>query len=105
MTRPIARRLLAGDRELESSLGKTRVISSEGLIGFKLQRLVNNPRRTQVKSAKPSQYPFAAEGGLEGRLPEATDPFKGLELMAVIEALCTTWPERQPFTAKGQWRM
>ena len=59
-----------------------------------------------MKSAEPSQYPFAAEGGLEGRLPEATDPFQRLdELMAVIEALCTTWPERQPFTAKGQWRM
>ena len=46
-TRPIARRLLAGAREHESSFGKLRVISSEGLIGFKLQGLVNNPRRTQ----------------------------------------------------------
>jgi hypothetical protein len=46
-TRPIARRLLAGAREVESSFGKIRVVNSEGLIGFKLQGLVNNPRRTQ----------------------------------------------------------
>lgn len=46
-SRPIARRLLAGARELETSLGVLRVISPEGLIGFKLQAIVNNPRRTQ----------------------------------------------------------
>jgi hypothetical protein len=45
--RPIARRLLAGAKELQSSLGALRVISTEGLIGFKLQGLVNDPRRTQ----------------------------------------------------------
>jgi hypothetical protein len=46
-SRPIARRLLAGATELHTSLGNLRVISTEGLIGFKLQGLVNNPRRTQ----------------------------------------------------------
>lgn len=46
-SRPIARRLLAGALELDTSLGRLRVISPEGLIGFKLQALVNNPRRTQ----------------------------------------------------------
>jgi len=45
--RPIARRALAGAREVETSFGKIRVISAEGLIAFKLQGLVNNPRRTQ----------------------------------------------------------
>jgi hypothetical protein len=45
--RPIARRLLAGAAELKTSLGDLRVISTEGLIGFKLQGLVNDPRRTQ----------------------------------------------------------
>jgi len=59
-----------------------------------------------MKSAKSSQYPFAAEGGLESRPSEATDPFKRLdELMAIIEASCPTWPEHQCFTAQGQWRM
>jgi hypothetical protein len=45
--RPIARRLLAAAAELSTSLGAVRVISTEGLIGFKLQGLVNDPRRTQ----------------------------------------------------------
>jgi hypothetical protein len=46
-SRPIARRLLASAAELTTSLGNLRVISSEGLIGFKLQGFVNDPRRTQ----------------------------------------------------------
>jgi hypothetical protein len=46
-SRPIARGLLAGAKELTTSLGVLRVISPEGLIGFKLQGLVNDPRRTQ----------------------------------------------------------
>lgn len=45
--RPIARRLLAGAADLTTSLGDLRVISSEGLIGFKLQGWVNDPRRTR----------------------------------------------------------
>lgn len=45
--RPIARRLLADAIELRTPLGELRVVSAEGLIGFKLQGLVNDPRRTQ----------------------------------------------------------
>jgi predicted nucleotidyltransferase len=45
--RPIARGLLERATQLNSSLGSLRVISTEGLIGFKLQGLVNDPRRTQ----------------------------------------------------------
>lgn len=45
--RPIARRLLADAVELKTSLGDLRVVSAEGLIGFKLQALENDPRRTQ----------------------------------------------------------
>ncbi len=45
--RPIARRLLAGATELDTALGRVRVISAEGLIGFKLQGLTNDPRRGQ----------------------------------------------------------
>ena len=41
------RRLLADAAERTTSFGVLRVISTEGLIGFKLQGLVNNPRRTQ----------------------------------------------------------
>ncbi len=45
--RPIARRLLAGAAHLETSLGSVPVVSKEGLIGFKLQGLANDVRRTQ----------------------------------------------------------
>lgn len=44
-SRPIARKLLAGAREVKTSFGDLRVISTEGLIGFKLQGWVNDPRR------------------------------------------------------------
>jgi hypothetical protein len=46
-SRPAARRLLATAAEATTSLGMVRVISSEGLIGFKLQGVTNDPRRTQ----------------------------------------------------------
>jgi hypothetical protein len=45
--RPIARRLLAGAAHLNTSLGSIPVVSKEGLIGFKLQGLSNDARRTQ----------------------------------------------------------
>ncbi len=45
--RPIARRLLAEAGEYQTAFGSLRVVSAEGLIGFKLQGLVNDPRRTQ----------------------------------------------------------
>ena len=46
-SRPISRRLLAQALEVNSSLGRVRVVSAEGLIGFKLQGAINDPRRTQ----------------------------------------------------------
>ncbi|AGG89639.1 nucleotidyltransferase family protein [Rhodanobacter denitrificans] len=45
--RPTARRLLADAEERSTAMGPLRVISAEGLIGFKLQALVNNPSRTR----------------------------------------------------------
>ena len=46
-SRPIARRLLAGAEGKGTPMGHIRVISSAGLIAFKLQGVVNNPERTQ----------------------------------------------------------
>ena len=43
--RPKSRQLLAGSLERDTALGRIRVISAEGLIGLKLQALVNNPSR------------------------------------------------------------
>jgi hypothetical protein len=45
--RPTARRLLAGAVERPTVMGPLRVVSAEGLIGFKLQALVNDPSRTR----------------------------------------------------------
>jgi len=45
--RPASRQLLAGAAELTTPFGALRIVSPEGLIGFKLQALVNDPRRTQ----------------------------------------------------------
>lgn len=45
--RPAARHLLAGAAQFTTPFGVLRVVSPEGLIGFKLQALVNDPRRTQ----------------------------------------------------------
>ena len=45
--RPAARQFLQSARELQTPFGALHVISAEGLIAFKLQGWVNNPRRTQ----------------------------------------------------------
>jgi len=45
--RPIALRLLNDARKLASAFGEISVVSVEGLIAFKLQGVVNDPRRTQ----------------------------------------------------------
>jgi predicted nucleotidyltransferase len=46
-SRPLAMRLLEEARERATIFGGLRVVSAEGLIGFKLQALTNDPRRTQ----------------------------------------------------------
>lgn len=43
--RPDARRLLAEAEVRDTDMGRLRVVSAEGLIGFKLQANINNPRR------------------------------------------------------------
>lgn len=45
--RPLARRLLAQASERDTPMGRLRVISVEGLIGFKLQGYVNDATRTR----------------------------------------------------------
>jgi hypothetical protein len=45
--RPLARRLLAQAAMRETPMGRMRIISVEGLIGFKLQGFVNDAKRTR----------------------------------------------------------
>ena len=46
-SRPAARGLLSNATTIHTAFGEVRVVSTEGLIGLKLQGFVNNPRRTQ----------------------------------------------------------
>ena len=46
-SRPAARGLLEHATTVQTAFGEVRVVSTEGLIGLKLQGFVNNPRRTQ----------------------------------------------------------
>lgn len=43
--RPIASRLLSEAETRDTAMGRLRIISAEGLIGFKLQALCNDPER------------------------------------------------------------
>ena len=45
--RPTSRELLRDAPTRDTALGRLRVVSAEGLIGFKLQAFVNNPRRVR----------------------------------------------------------
>ena len=45
--RPLARQLLERATERDTPMGRLRVISVEGLIGFKLQGYVNDATRTR----------------------------------------------------------
>ena len=45
--RPASLRLLAEAQPRDTDMGRLRVVSAEGLIGFKLQAFVNNPKRAQ----------------------------------------------------------
>lgn len=112
-SRPVARRLLASAAESKTSLGDLRVVSAEGLIGFKLQALANDPRRTrdledirallQASFAKTTEPPLAANDGADVSARVDEDPFRTLDdLMAVVEALCPTWPQRGTLVNGGR---
>jgi hypothetical protein len=97
-SRPAARGLLINATTVQTAFGEVRVVSTEGLIGLKLQGFVNNPRRTQ--DLEDMKALFATDGGI-AHVPAATsrDPFEALDdLMMVIEALCPVWPNRAIFS-------
>jgi hypothetical protein len=75
-----------------------RVISAEGLIGFKLQALANDPRRTQdledIRALMRANRQLLNETEL--------DPCATLDdLMCVVEALCPVWPQRPSFASSS----
>ncbi len=53
-------------------------------------------------SKKSIEQPFAEDGGIQVPLGAPADPFQALDdLMAVVEALSPTWPERETFIDTG----
>lgn len=52
-----------------------------------------------TSTASPPAAPLAAGGGIRQPVNEPVDPFSALDdLMFVVESLCPTWPEREPFS-------
>lgn len=52
---------------------------------------------------KSVEQPFAADGGITVEPRHAEDPYRTLDdLMAVIEALCPVWPQRETFEGAGR---
>jgi len=50
----------------------------------------------------PPEQPLAGGGGVHAPPLRESDPFLELDdLMAVVEALCPTWPQRGTFTSAG----
>ena len=100
-SRPAARGLLSNATAIQTAFGEVRVVSTEGLIGLKLQGFVNNPRRTQdledIKALIAANLTHVP--GVTSR-----DPFEALDdLMTVIEALCPVWPNREIFSSTDRF--
>lgn len=56
-----------------------------------------------TSSAKPTDQPFANGTGITRPFASEEDPYRTLDdLMAVVEALCPTWPERGVFVESGE---
>ena len=63
--------------------------------------MTSSGNSTSLKDA-----PLAADGGLALPATCAEDPFRALdELMAVVEALCPTCPQRDPFVTGDKMRL
>ncbi len=91
--------LLAGAVSHQTPFGELRVVSLEGLIAFKLQELVNDPRPSPGQTDPPT--PLTAFRVAEHRAAykrpavSAAEAYTQLDdLMAVIEALCPSWPAK-----------
>lgn len=133
--RPIARRLLEQAEMRETPLGQIRIISAEGLIAFKLQAYVNDPRpsrdlddirallnqhRNRLNMAnylmnssdKTSgqtstvKTVLVKEAGVSFQPQATTDPIAAwLDLMEVVQALCPVWPPSEKTLNGTHWRL
>jgi hypothetical protein len=52
---------------------------------------------------KSTDSPLAADGGIGASVATPDDPYQALDdLMAVVEALCPVWPQREVFTRESR---
>lgn len=57
-----------------------------------------------LDSELPTTQPLASGGGVNIRPVSQRDPYEALDdLMAVVEALCPSWPARELFKSSGVW--
>lgn len=82
--RPVAQRLLNEAIERETIMGPLRVISAEGLIGFKLQALVNNPSR--LRDIEDIRALLRAQHG-RLNMPEVREYFAMFNRMEMLDGL------------------
>jgi hypothetical protein len=55
-----------------------------------------------MNSNESPEHPLSSEGGLHWPAVESRDPFEAVDdLMQVVEALCPTWPRRDPFPSSA----
>jgi hypothetical protein len=130
-SRPLSLRLLAAAVPRSTLFGELPVVSAEGLIGFKLQALVNDPRRGQdledirkLLSANREALNLAevrdyfrlfdreslldrllttiAAPGVQEHAVEYDDPYARFDdLMWVSEQLCPVWPDKPLWPERG----
>ena len=97
--RPLARRLLEQASERDTPMGRMRIISLEGLIGFKLQSFVNDATRTHDLASE-AGVPFQPMLGKTS----GVDPFdEWLSLMEVVQMPCPVWPARDTPMQGNHW--
>ena len=112
--RPLARRLLAQASERETPMGRMRIISVEGLIGYRNSSMnfsdnTDAPAETALNRAGASAV-LAREAGVPFQPPLGNacgiDPIdEWLSLMEVVQMLCPVWPVRDKPMQGNHWRL
>jgi hypothetical protein len=107
-SRPAARRLLSNATAIQTAFGELRVVSTEGLIGLKLQGFVNNPRRTQdledikalIAANRPALKMDELADGRDGAPPPAASIFAAVQITAQTDG-CADAHTLDGYCARG----
>jgi hypothetical protein len=90
----------------------TRINAQSALIGglalapHKVVRATSDVVPILLSTSGEQTHPLVAEGGIPYTPDPNRDPFEALDdLMTVVDALCPTWPSREPFVDGLNWRL